>query len=196
VAGRGRTGALVIAGLCLAWPGCSVEKNYELLSFFFDGVPDPNAPVTRGGIGTAVVIASAHSAFADRRCEACHGSTVGFGVVVTGFAELDASVCPTCHTGIADEYPRLHGPVAGGECLWCHEPHESRYPNLQAWASPELCLGCHRLELESMAQPPEHEDLARDCLDCHMAHGGEHRYFLRPVEDTATESEGEGADEG
>ena len=49
--GRARGGLRRLAILALAlmpatlWLGCSVEKNYKILSFFFDGVPDPNAPV-------------------------------------------------------------------------------------------------------------------------------------------------------
>jgi hypothetical protein len=46
--------------------------------------------------------------------------------------------------------------------------------------SPDLCLACHRFELLGPRQPPEHEDLDRDCLDCHLGHGGERQYFLKP----------------
>jgi hypothetical protein len=34
----------------------------------------------------------------------------------------------------------------------------------------------------SLPQPPEHVDLDRDCLDCHQGHGGQQRYFLKPVD--------------
>ncbi|MHC4979930.1 MAG: cytochrome c3 family protein [Planctomycetota bacterium] len=169
--------------------GCSVEKHYELLSFFFDGVPDPVTGVPSGtgargaeGRPAPLAIVSSHSAFAERRCEDCHGDTGGFDLVVTGFAELDATVCGNCHAQVTEEYPRMHGPVTAEECLWCHWPHESPYPYLLAQASPDLCLGCHGFELRGLPQPPEHEDLGRDCLDCHHGHGGPQRYFLRPLD--------------
>jgi predicted CXXCH cytochrome family protein len=169
--------------------GCSVEKHYEVLSFFFDGVPQPGTGVP-GGAGAAgaggrpapAVIVSSHSAFTERRCEDCHGETGGFGLVVTGFSDLDATVCGNCHTQIMEEYPRMHGPVTAQECLWCHWAHESPYPHLLAQASPDLCLGCHGFELRGLPQPPEHVDLDRDCLDCHQGHGGQQRYFLKPVD--------------
>jgi predicted CXXCH cytochrome family protein len=181
--------------------GCSVEKHHDLLSFFFDGVPAPAAgrPGAGGGPGAGgrpvpMPIVSAHSAFAERRCEDCHGETGGFGVVISGFSSLDATVCRTCHSQVGEEFPRMHGPVAAQECLWCHWAHESTYPHLLSAGTPELCLGCHGFELRDRPQPAEHEDLGRDCLDCHRGHGGQQQYFLKPPEpgpqDTAeTESE-------
>ncbi len=49
--------------------------------------------------------------------------------------------------------------------------------------SPDMCLSCHRFELLALRQPPEHDDLDRDCLDCHHAHGGDEKYFLKPREE-------------
>jgi predicted CXXCH cytochrome family protein len=178
-----------VAIAVIVFAGCSVEKNYELLSFFFDGVPEPATGVP-GAADAADAgrrpapprIVSSHSAYAERRCEACHGETGGFGLVVSGFSELDSMVCRKCHGQVPAEYRRMHGPVTAQECLWCHRPHESAYPHLLAQRSPELCLGCHGFELRSLPQPPEHEDLARTCLDCHRGHGGQQRYFLRPRE--------------
>jgi predicted CXXCH cytochrome family protein len=171
-----------------AFAGCSIEKHHELLSFFFDGVPEPVAygpEAAGGGPGpggrvAASQIVSSHSAFTERRCEDCHGETGGFGLVVTGFSELDATVCRNCHGEIQGAYPRTHGPVAARECLWCHWPHESPNPYLLVEAPPDLCLGCHGFELRGLPQPPEHEDLGRDCLDCHRGHGSERPYFLKP----------------
>ena len=177
--------------------GCSVEKNHELLSFFFDGVPEPGTgvPGAAGAAGTGGrpaprPIVSSHSAFRERRCEDCHGETGGFGLVVTGFSDLDATVCRNCHGQVLEQYPRMHGPVAAQECLWCHWPHESTNPYLLAQAPPDLCLGCHGFELRGLPQPPEHADLGRDCLDCHRGHGGPQRYFLKRL-DAAPPAAGE-----
>ena len=60
--------------------GCGTpEKRYEVLSFFFDGVPNPNAElaaqtserVRRSG-GTVALVR--HKPFVDENCVACHKS--------------------------------------------------------------------------------------------------------------------------
>jgi predicted CXXCH cytochrome family protein len=195
--GGGKGGSRWLAPVAVAAivvAGCSVEKHYELLSFFFDGVPQPGTGVPSGvGAGAPgrpgpVVIVSSHSAFAERRCEECHGDTGGFGLVVSGFSDLDATVCRNCHAEVAQEYPRMHGPVTAQECLWCHWAHESPNPHLLAQASPDLCLGCHGFELRGLPQPPEHSDLERDCLDCHHGHGGPEPFFLKPADTWASEA--------
>jgi predicted CXXCH cytochrome family protein len=182
----GRLGLLLALG-GLAWGGCSVEKHYEILSFFFDGVPappsdDPSAGEAAGtgvGVAAADLIRSAHTAYRERRCAECHGTQAVFGLQTEGFADLGESICLECHADATD-LARLHGPVAAGACLFCHEPHVSRYPDLLLEGSPELCLGCHQFELQGAPPTPVHEDLSRDCLDCHFGHGGDDRYFLRP----------------
>jgi predicted CXXCH cytochrome family protein len=165
-----------------------VEKNYSLLSFFFDGVPEPGAGP---GVRTAgspeapgvMAVVSAHTAFTQERCHECHGETAAFGLVATGFGGLDSQSCLPCHPDDLESDLWIHGPVAQGECLWCHRPHESAYAYLLVKASPDLCLDCHRFELTGRRQPPEHADLDRDCLDCHLGHRGEDRYLLRPRDD-------------
>lgn len=182
---RRRVLAAVLIGTGVAgllWSGCSVEEHYDTLSLFFDGVPDPNAPrrTIGGGSGAQLAIVSQHSAFEERRCEECHGSGGEFGFVVSGFGELGSDSCLECHMEIFEAHEVIHGPVAQNECLWCHDPHESVYPHLMRDASPPLCLGCHSLELREGPLIPEHEDLDRDCLDCHYAHGGSDMRFLKP----------------
>jgi hypothetical protein len=43
---RARAVALValVVFAVIALAGCSPQRKYKVLSFFFDGVPDPNAP--------------------------------------------------------------------------------------------------------------------------------------------------------
>jgi predicted CXXCH cytochrome family protein len=186
---RRRVGAAVMVITCGAasWSGCSVEKHYETLSFFFDGVPDPNAPGAEGGRlvasgtpGVALAVVSQHSAFEERRCSECHGETGEFAFRVSGFSDLTSEVCMKCHSDVMDEYEVIHGPVAAQECLWCHQPHESPYEDLLSYSAPKLCLDCHSLGLMGSPQIPEHMDLERSCLDCHFGHGGETRAMLRP----------------
>jgi predicted CXXCH cytochrome family protein len=190
--------SMLIGGL-LIWTGCSVEKHYEILSFFFDGVPNPNtgalsgrAPGASGRGGTGLAIVSAHSAYVEHRCDECHRGAGQFGLVAEGFGTLDAGVCVNCHTDLLDQYEVIHGPVAAVACLWCHRPHESPYEHLLAKPAPELCIQCHSLGVMDSPPIPEHMDLERSCLDCHIGHGSDNRYLLRasqrdanaePVED-------------
>jgi predicted CXXCH cytochrome family protein len=179
-----------MALLCgvLLWAGCSIEKHYDVLSFFFDGVPSPGAVAESprasagGSAGETGAAVSFHTAFAERRCQECHGPSARFGMLVRGFEKLDDSTCLACHAETMHAPPRLHGPVAAGLCLWCHRAHESPYPHLLKHPGPELCLGCHDMGLLGPFQIPEHQDRRRDCLGCHAGHGGAEPGFLKPRE--------------
>lgn len=175
------------AAATVLWSACSVEKDYETLSFFFDGVPESGSEEAADGAGGAAGISgagtgpvSSHSAYVDRRCESCHGDRASFGFYTTGFSDLGDDTCLPCHSDVDQGFDQVHGPVAAGLCLGCHEAHISRYPKLLVDASPSLCLGCHGTELDQSPRPsPAHADLGRDCLDCHGGHGGSGTYLLR-----------------
>lgn len=163
-----------------AWSGCSVKKHYRLLSFFFDGVPDPNAPRMSVLPGSSVPgnlrdspTYSVHPPFAEEKCGDCHVSRFAIEA-------MDASVCLKCHPGAAKEYPHMHGPVAATACLWCHAPHESAYSHLFKGEARRVCTECHDSSLLSTDRVPAHADPARDCLGCHGGHGGMDRFFLKP----------------
>ncbi|MCP3902443.1 MAG: hypothetical protein GY715_02310 [Planctomycetes bacterium] len=177
--------AAMLPGLAALWLGCSVEKHYELLSFFFDGVPDPNAPegLAPDSSGRPRRPSVTHPPFKEGACTTCHVGAGTFGLTFSGYSSVDADVCFECHEGVLDEHPLLHGPVAIGGCILCHEPHVSRYEHLLTAPTPRLCIDCHGTSMRSEAGGP-HEDLERDCLDCHDAHGGRTRYFLRELTET------------
>jgi len=185
---------VVATASVLTWHGCSVERDYETLSFFFDGVPQPGALGDESAAGDRdgreLVLGpnvSVHSAYLERRCTECHGDKASFGFTTEGFSDLDEAVCLKCHQE-AIELPRLHGPVAVGECLICHEPHVSRYPTLLVDDSPALCTQCHTGELEADPTTAGHADPARNCLDCHYGHGGTEQYFTRPQSEWLAET--------
>jgi predicted CXXCH cytochrome family protein len=158
--------------------GCSVEKHHELLSVFFDGVPDPHAVQTDllAAADGGPTMVSAHSAYLERRCEVCHGGGTKFSFSAVGFDQLNEETCLTCHEDVVGEHPHMHGPVAAQVCMACHVPHFSRHVKLLSAGSPELCLDCHTLQ---EPRSPAHEDLTRDCLTCHHGHGGQDPYMLR-----------------
>jgi len=90
---------LPAVALCgLLWGGCSLERDYAMLSFFFDGVPAPmseseaealsSAGGASGGSAGSSSIVSAHSAYRERRCAECHGERARFGFQTAGFSDL------------------------------------------------------------------------------------------------------------
>jgi predicted CXXCH cytochrome family protein len=157
--------------------GCSIEKNYKLLSFFFDGVPDPTlvasgADAVRFARETGGVVFT-HLPYAQEQCAECHTDPAG-----ENLTKVDNRVCLKCHAGVNDEYPQMHGPVAAVACLMCHAPHESTVKPLLRTAGPSLCTQCHGPRFMGTPTSPVHADMQRDCLDCHRGHGGAARYFL------------------
>ncbi len=169
----------MLLGLALAWAGCSVERDYKILSFFFDGVPDPslvktNADAVRFAKETGGKVYT-HNPYANNKCGECHTNLAGEQA-----REVNAEVCLRCHTAVTNEYAKMHGAVAAGACIYCHTPHESTIEHLLRSNSPDLCTQCHAVA--TFGNPPSgpHADMKRRCLDCHYGHGGPERYFLRP----------------
>jgi predicted CXXCH cytochrome family protein len=164
-------GCVVLCSLALS---CSVRNNYKTLTFFFDGVPNPNAPVlvatNSGGLksNTGELIPSKmyrHKPFNDGKCNECH---LDKKHLVTTKAEL----CVRCHAPTVKQYPTMHAPVAIGQCLWCHEPHESDSPKLLKTTAPDLCLQCHDPALLPADVRPHLSPEQANCLYCHTGHGG------------------------
>lgn len=173
-------GWFVLGGiLILIQPSCNSQKNYKVLSFFFDGVPDPNAPIVAEGseldaTGNAPkMLAIVHKPYAEGKCNECHaGDTSRF----ESFQRLQSDVCMKCHATVINQYPVMHGPVSAGECLLCHNPHESSVKGMLNDDAPAVCTQCHVSEF--LPQDREHQDTTRNCLNCHVAHGGEKHGLL------------------
>ena len=175
--------AFAVAALVMVvsafWAGCSPKKHYKILSFFFDGVPDPNAPDPRiarlDASGRLQLMAVIHQPFREDRCDACHRSK-------DAFTDIDApsvQKCFACHDKVGSGLLLVHGPVAAKECLWCHDPHRSATPALLRAAPAKLCRECHTTDLLD-PRVPEHNDMAANCVSCHYGHGGNQRHYLKP----------------
>lgn len=163
----------------LVWGGCSIEKNYDTLSMFFDGVPDPKlAKAVQSGEGggpgdlRASPTYSQHPPFVKEQCADCHGGR-------KRLTRNDSAICLKCHEGVPTKEERMHGPVAAGACMWCHHPHESAQAKLLREPSRKVCSQCHDASVLDTTRVPEHGDSTKSCLDCHMGHGGPQPYFLR-----------------
>lgn len=167
--------AIASGTLLLWWGGCSVEKNYKMLSFFFDGVPDPNAPDRYGGLAMAQSPTySEHQPFTQEACLECHEDPSDMTL-----AKNDSSMCSKCHVDVAYEYSYMHGAVLGEACLMCHNPHYSALANLLRDDGPGMCTQCHQVKDDGLNL--SHSDLERNCIDCHAGHGGDSPFFLLSV---------------
>jgi predicted CXXCH cytochrome family protein len=157
--------------------GCAGKSRYQVLTFFFDGVPPPEE--TRGEVGKgsqkkgAPVAAAAryveHGPYAAKQCEACH--VKASNRLVLPITEL----CFQCHTiDIRKKY--IHGPIASGGCKVCHDPHGSRYPFLLVSEPKESCLQCH--DANAIAKKEVHRRTEAQCTACHDAHSSDREYLL------------------
>lgn len=186
---RGLTVAL--CGFLFALIGCSTPRQrYQVLSVFFDGVPNPDAPKkifavapTTGPTVVHAVILSVHKPYQDPNgCNVCHRGDNG---EIQDF-ELAYNKCVRCHPKTASSHKLMHGPVAREACKWCHTPHESAQLHLLKDTSIKVCTQCHDQQLLSNF-PPQHTDGKTDCLTCHNGHGGDQRYFLKPLPQPQTQ---------
>jgi len=179
---RAARALLLLALPALLLLGCSAQKNYKVLSFFFDGVPDPNAPPTvlvsqSGGIGGPVRLMKAkkyqHAPYAEKKCQACHTSDQK---QLTSLAA--PQLCLRCHANVVNQYSVMHAPVAVAQCLWCHNPHESDQEHLLKSDVADLCLQCHDRQLLSNDNFGHRSERAL-CLNCHTGHGSNQPGLLR-----------------
>jgi len=178
-------GATGVVGLGLA---CAQATRYQVLTFFFDGVPDPNAvPVALGPGGRPLPAdttspherrrvvrqpLSVHPPYASDRCDGCHDAFSGRLV-----KPVDRGLCALCHADPPGKRMFLHGPVAVDACLTCHEPHSSVELHLLKLPEPGVCLQCH--SRDDMTAGLHHQELSEDaCTVCHDPHGGDGRFFL------------------
>lgn len=167
---------------------CSVEKRYRMLSFFFDGVPDPFADSLSVESDTVLVPEEdsstffahlvkpeflVHQPYRDRECSMCHeqGS-------MSNLSTSQPDLCYSCHTNFSEIYSNEHGPSVGGYCTQCHNPHRSKNESLLERQGLDLCLNCHGSDqfFESVFHYPSDE---LRCDNCHDPHGGNEHSLLR-----------------
>lgn len=166
--------ALVVLVALVA--GCSSAKHRRVLSFFFDGVPEPATvasavPEVQASVGRRLVRAGEHGPYAAKLCDSCHDSKVTNALV----APVD-QLCVRCHElGEAKAY--VHGPLASGGCTVCHDPHRSANRFLLVSASDSFCMQCHARA--DLSPADGHGGEAADCTDCHDAHMSDRQFLLR-----------------
>lgn len=175
--------------LALGVVACSPMTRYQVLSFFFDGVPPPpgmvvEKPPTEEPRRTSAFaaglralreeatppeapprIVSVHEPYQERNCQQCHDMTHA------GMKDpaRDASLCDRCHIDQRKEEGWDHGPINLGTCVPCHVPHASVYPSLLYTPVPDLCLDCH---VDVTRESREEHDVPNfpNCVECHDPH--------------------------
>lgn len=169
--------------------GCSPKFSYQVMSFFFDGVPNnykneiTAVKDSSGKVDTAnlkPLSASTkpevflHSPFAEHKCNKCH--TEGGGKPLLPLPQL----CYQCHEPWNNKYAVLHGPVASGYCLKCHNQHEAKVKKLLLREGQDICLYCHNKA--QVMQNKNHSEIGNTiCTKCHNPHGGENRFVLKNI---------------
>jgi len=168
-------------GAVFMFSGCEPKTNYKVLSFFFDGVPEPGKTAAAGGgegasndkkAVQAVSKSSVHGPFASKNCEGCHDRAAGNKLLLP----ID-KLCFKCHDLNIEGKKWVHGPVASGGCWICHNPHRSAYPFLLDAPGDKICYRCH--EESSVLKNEVHKDLTIGCLECHNPHASQQKFLLR-----------------
>ena len=183
-----RTAAGLAAGALLVMIGllgCSTAKDYKWLSFFFDGVPNPNARtnaiVATAGVGStnkAPVVARpvssliTHPPYGDKACLECHESK--FSVRMKG---TQRQVCFACHDDFLAKAKVKHAPAENSECTACHEPHFSPNKNLLLRTGRTLCTECHDDPLAKAKV--KHSPVESGCLECQSPHASTNKFLVK-----------------
>jgi len=167
--------ALAVA-LCAAGCAPSTEEQYKVLSFFFDGVPEPGEAAPEKRISAAQKVEAPkkatiyqHGPYAAKDCGACHlPHTNGLRAPLN-------ELCLYCHDlRLAKQY--VHEPVTSGDCRSCHHPHRSRYRYMLVSSMTTLCGTCHDV---GQKEQYGHEPVTSgECQSCHNAHGSANRAML------------------
>lgn len=165
--------------LSLAY-GCGEPTNYKVLSFFFDGVPEPKTEIAGEQAGKAgagrtkegtVKEFTVHGPYAARLCDGCHARG-GSNKLLLPVNEL----CSKCHN-IQLNKKWVHGPLVSGGCMACHNPHSSPYRFLLNSESREFCFYCH--SRGDVSKNPVHQGTDAGCTTCHDAHMSDKKYLLK-----------------
>lgn len=167
---------------------CSVSTKHQILTTFFDGVPDPNAK-PKAIVDSLKLDSLAnlknekvkidnepkyifHPPYKNRLCKDCHNLENSNQLI-----KSIPGLCYKCHENFSDKNPSLHGPVAMGDCQVCHSPHFAENKFLLKRTGRDLCLSCHE---STYVYENKHHFATEEyqCLDCHNPHSGKDRFLL------------------
>jgi len=180
---------IIVIIVLSALAGCAGTTKYEVLSFFFDGVPSPDTSTNIDSVTTTSTIstqndssdeiteqvsaASIHRPYAEKKCQVCHDAT--------SMSEAKTEIlqrCKNCHSKFQKQYNYVHGPVAVFDCTSCHTPHKSANAGLLKRPGDALCTYCHKDV--SQANIDQHSQIGIvECFACHKPHfSNDNRFFV------------------
>jgi predicted CXXCH cytochrome family protein len=184
---RKHTSLFLLIAVLAFFVSCSTQNHYKTLSFFFDGVPQPEKTDSISTLDkmavkdttshialvkTAIIKGSIHQPYKDGNCSSCHNEQAA-GMFKTPLPGL----CYSCHEDFSKKFAFVHGPVAVGYCNGCHNPHSSELPKLLVSSGQALCYNCH--DAASVLKNEVHAEIGETkCTDCHNPHGGSDRFLF------------------
>lgn len=161
--------------------------NKEILSIFFDGVPDSTKVNTTSNLLVQNADSNdlknnllartkeqtfSHSPYKEKNCDNCHIKTS-----MGKFVDEQPTLCYQCHEDFSSKFSYLHGPVSGGACTACHSPHVAKFEKMLLRKGQDLCTKCH--DIEMVLKNENHSGIGEtNCTECHNPHGGTDRYIL------------------
>lgn len=168
---------------------CSPTTKHRVLTFFFDGVPDPDAkpqigypvvdgamPGTTSGPAREKPAQYPHPPYRTGDCGGCHDAETG-----QVYMQPNEGLCLRCHAAFTRDFAFVHGPVAVGDCDFCHHHHASAYKHVLRLSPEETCLRCHAME--DLRGGEYHATIDEAiCTTCHDPHGGKTRFFLKSAD--------------
>lgn len=167
---------------------CTPQEKFIILSFFFDGVPEPEIQeltsiqdsIKESASINQIAVSSKkestiifHEPYKNKNCTNCHAENS-----MGDIKETQPGLCYNCHNNFDQIYSNLHGPIQNGYCTVCHHPHKAKNKNLLVSKGQNICFTCH--DITAVNENNIHvniEDL--NCINCHNPHGGENKYNLK-----------------
>ncbi len=177
---------LSIISILIFLIACSPQKNYQVLTIFFDDVPPPdttkivadstnitNKIINENDIKKELLVEKTHPPAEEGSCNNCHDVGNSFKL-----NEMLPKLCNNCHEDFSKKNKFLHGPLSVGACTICHDPHKSRFKSFLKQDGQALCYFCH--EKESVMKNDIHSTIEdTKCWECHNPHGGNERTFMK-----------------
>jgi predicted CXXCH cytochrome family protein len=172
----------------IIFSACSSSSNYETLSMFFDGVPDPNEQKKENqkvvkdtsnnkrqveSLKPAAPKYFLHGPYGAKLCGDCHNVNNGFTLT-----KKEPQLCYGCHNTYESSPKFPHGPVDAGYCSTCHHPHRSENKHLLVNTGNSLCEKCHNAS-ENIKSEIHINIINEECISCHDPHGNDKQYFIQ-----------------
>jgi predicted CXXCH cytochrome family protein len=132
----------------------------------------------------AMLKANLHKPFEEKNCTACHLPET-WGPVRAGIG-----LCSECHKATMPGFNKINShlvaDVSDNVCMSCHSPHASDEKSLLSDKQDRVCYACHSDTKQFVAGSKHIHPKLDICLDCHVSHGSNNRFFLTLGDETCS----------